>query len=74
MDGVVESFDPKFGLLNMTIPGGRLIAPAPPAVIGERRRLRILATDVSLARESLAQLDPQRPARQNRDDEGAGSL
>lgn len=51
LDGVVESFDPKFGLLNMTIPGGRLIAPAPPAVIGERRRLRILATDVSLARE-----------------------
>ena len=52
VDGVVESFDPKFGLLNMTIPGGRLIAPAPPAVIGEHRRLRILATDVSLAREN----------------------
>ncbi|WP_374546289.1 molybdenum ABC transporter ATP-binding protein [Rhodoblastus sp.] len=52
LHGVVESFDDKFGLLNLTIPGGRLIAPAPPAYVGEPRRIRILASDVSLAREN----------------------
>jgi molybdate transport system ATP-binding protein len=31
--------------------GGRLIAPAPPATIGEKRRIRILVSDVSLARD-----------------------
>jgi molybdate transport system ATP-binding protein len=52
--GVVESFDEKFGLLNLTIPGGHIIAPSPPAYIGEPRRIRILASDVSLARERPA--------------------
>ena len=50
--GTVDGFDPKFGLLNISIPGGHLIAPAPPAELGEVRRLRILASDVSLAREA----------------------
>ena len=33
------------------MPGGRFVAPAPPAPIGEHRRIRIVARDVSLARE-----------------------
>ncbi|ARN79782.1 molybdenum ABC transporter ATP-binding protein [Methylocystis bryophila] len=50
--GSVVSFDPHYGLLNLSIPGGLLIAPSPPAEIGETRRIRILASDVSLACES----------------------
>jgi molybdate transport system ATP-binding protein len=49
--GVVEGFDEKFRLLNVAVPGGMVIAPSPPGYIGEQRRLRILASDVSLARE-----------------------
>ena len=52
LKGAVTSFDPQYGLLNISLPGGALIAPAPPAEIGETRRLRILASDVSLAREN----------------------
>ena len=33
------------------MPGGRFVAPAPPARIGEQRRIQIVARDVSLARE-----------------------
>ena len=52
LKGVVTSFDPRYGLLNIALPGGTLIAPSPPAEIGETRRIRILASDVSLAREA----------------------
>jgi molybdate transport system ATP-binding protein len=51
LKGAVISFEPRYGLLNLSIPGGVLIAPSPPAEIGETRRIRILASDVSLARE-----------------------
>ncbi len=51
LKGSVASFDPHYGLLNISLPGGTLIAPSPPAEIGETRRVRILASDVSLARE-----------------------
>ena len=52
--GVVTACDPKFGLSSVSVPGAVLIAPPPPATgaIGEPRRLRILASDVSLAREN----------------------
>jgi molybdate transport system ATP-binding protein len=52
--GVVEDLDPTFGLTKVAIPGGMVFAPPPPTAngaIGERRRIRILASDVSLARE-----------------------
>jgi molybdate transport system ATP-binding protein len=52
--GIMEGWDPKFGVANISIPGGTLIAPPPPPpneAIGEPRRIRILASDVSLARE-----------------------
>jgi molybdate transport system ATP-binding protein len=54
--GVVTACDPKFGLSSVSVPGAVLIAPPPPATgaIGEPRRLRVLASDVSLAREKPA--------------------
>jgi molybdate transport system ATP-binding protein len=54
--GVVTSCDPTFGLSSVSVSGAVLIAPPPPAsgAIGEKRRLRILASDVSLAREKPA--------------------
>src|SRR5208337_1460093 len=51
LDGVVEAHDARYGLLTLSVPGGRFIAPAPPAPIGEHRRIRVIAGDVSLARE-----------------------
>jgi molybdate transport system ATP-binding protein len=51
-DAVVEAFDPVYGMLTLQIDGGHLLVPAPYAAAGERRRLRIGAGDVSLAREA----------------------
>jgi molybdate transport system ATP-binding protein len=36
----------------LQIDGGQLLVPAPAVAAGERRRLRIAASDVSLAREA----------------------
>jgi molybdate transport system ATP-binding protein len=49
--GVIEAYDANYGLVTLSVRGGRLIVPAPPATIGERRRIRVVAGDVSLARE-----------------------
>ena len=51
LDSVIESHDGRYGLLALSVRGGSLIVPAPPAPTGERRRVRIFAGDVSLARE-----------------------
>jgi molybdate transport system ATP-binding protein len=51
LDGVVESRDTHYGLLKLDVRGGQFVVPAPPARIGEHRRIRIVADDVSLARE-----------------------
>jgi molybdate transport system ATP-binding protein len=51
LDAVVESFDPAEGLARLAVPGATLLAPAAHAAQGDRRRMRILAGDVSLARE-----------------------
>ena len=54
LKGVVEDSDVKFGLAKISVPGGMLIAPPPPpptGAVGQLRRIRILASDVSLARE-----------------------
>jgi molybdate transport system ATP-binding protein len=55
LKGVVEDSDLKFGLAKVSVPGGILIAPPPPlptGAVGQLRRIRILASDVSLAREA----------------------
>ena len=49
--GAVESYDSSYGLLTVMLAGGRLAVPAPAAPAGERRRVRLLAGDISLARE-----------------------
>ena len=54
LEGVVEAHDPGYGLLTLAVRGGRLVVPAPPAKIGARRRVRIVAGDVSLALDPSA--------------------
>jgi len=51
LEARVEAYDAPYGLLTLAVPGGRFAEPAAPAPIGERRRIRIVARDVSLARE-----------------------
>jgi molybdate transport system ATP-binding protein len=53
LDGTVETYDSEYGLVAVGVSGGRFLVPAPPAEIGERCRVRILAGDVSLAHEPL---------------------
>jgi molybdate transport system ATP-binding protein len=50
-DGVAEGYDTTYGILTLRIEGGRLLVPGSPVAKGERRRLRIAASDVSLALE-----------------------
>ena len=51
-EGVVQASDEAYGLVTLKIRGGSLTAPAPPAPVGERRRIRVIAGDVSLTREA----------------------
>jgi len=74
-DGVVEGYDATYGILTLSIEGGRLLVPAAPVPTGRRRRLRIAASDVSLTREPPkassilnvlpARIVSQTPIRQN---------
>ena len=50
-DGVVQASDQVYGLVTLQVRGGVLTAPA-PAPLGERRRIRVIAGDVSLTREA----------------------
>lgn len=52
VEGTVESYDADYGLVTLSIDGGRLQVPAQPPEQGERRRLRIAAGDVSIARDA----------------------
>jgi molybdate transport system ATP-binding protein len=52
LDAKVEAYDAAYGILTLQVDGGRLLVPAAPVSTGERRRLRIAASDVSLARET----------------------
>jgi molybdate transport system ATP-binding protein len=52
LDAVVQASDEAYGLVTLKVRGGSLTAPAPPAPIGQRRRIRVIAGDVSLAREA----------------------
>ena len=51
-EGVVEASDAAYGLVTLKLRGGVLRAPAPTAQVGERRRIRVIASDVSLTREA----------------------
>jgi len=50
LDATVEAYDASYGLLTLQVEGGRLLVPAPSVAVGTRQRLRISASDVSLAR------------------------
>src|SRR5215470_4472920 len=50
-DALVESHDANYGLTTFNIDGARFIVPTGRELIGTRRRIRIAASDVSLARE-----------------------
>jgi len=50
LDATVEAYDTAYGLLTLRVGGGRLLAPAPPVAAGNRQRVRIAASDVSIAR------------------------
>ena len=49
LDAVIAEHDARYGLLALSVAGGRFMLPAPAGAIGERRRLRVAAGDVSLA-------------------------
>jgi molybdate transport system ATP-binding protein len=50
LDATVEAYNAGYGLLTLQVDGGRLMVPAPSVPVGERQRLRISASDVSVAR------------------------
>ncbi len=49
LDGTVRGFDAAYGLLQIEVAGALLLVPSPAVPIGQNRRLRIAARDVSLA-------------------------
>ena len=49
LDGIASGYDGRYGLLVLCVKGGRLLVPAPPIAPGTRLRLRIAASDVSIA-------------------------
>lgn len=51
LDAIVRAHDARYGLLELDVDGGRFLTPASAGVVGEHRRLRVTAGDVSLARE-----------------------
>ncbi len=50
LDATVESYDATYGLSTLVVDGVRFQVPTPPQKPGDRRRLRIAAGNVSLAR------------------------
>ena len=53
LDGVVCGFNHDYGLLTVQVPSAAFLVPAAHVASGERRRLRIGARDVSLARDQV---------------------
>jgi molybdate transport system ATP-binding protein len=53
LDATIESYDPQYGLASLAVNGATLVIPAAGGATGERRRIRILAGDVSLALEPI---------------------
>ncbi len=51
-EAIVSGYDGRYGLLALRLKGARLLVPASPLPPGTHQRLRIAASDVSLAREA----------------------
>ena len=52
LDATVLDQDSSDGMARLAVPGGQFLLPAEPLAAGSRRRLRVLADDVSLALET----------------------
>jgi molybdate transport system ATP-binding protein len=52
LEGRVESIDDRYALTTLTVPGARLTVPGRHGAAGDKRRLSIAASDVSLARSA----------------------
>jgi molybdate transport system ATP-binding protein len=50
LEGVVEHFDPEYGLTQVRLRVGKLLVAGNSGQQGARRRVKVLATDVSLGR------------------------
>jgi molybdate transport system ATP-binding protein len=50
IDGLVEAYDERYGLLTLAVNGGLLHVPSHRIAVGARQRLRIAASDVSIVR------------------------
>ncbi|MGE0769722.1 MAG: molybdenum ABC transporter ATP-binding protein [Hyphomicrobiaceae bacterium] len=50
LEARIAAFDERFALTELTVPGARLTVPGRHGAVGDRRRLSIAASDVSLAR------------------------
>lgn len=50
LEGTVVGLDETYGLSEIAVPGGVIVVPGRLGALGARRRLRILAADVSLGR------------------------
>lgn len=51
LEAQVDGYDAAYGLLSLRVDGARFLVPSEPAALGERRRLRVAAENVSLALE-----------------------
>jgi molybdate transport system ATP-binding protein len=51
LEAVIEACDAAYGLVTLKVDGGHFVVPTTPGPTGDRRRLRIAAGDISLARE-----------------------
>jgi molybdate transport system ATP-binding protein len=51
LNATVESYDSEFGLTTLTVDGGTIVVPGQYGAPGAVRRMRVRASDVSLARE-----------------------
>jgi molybdate transport system ATP-binding protein len=51
LDATVNAYDPEFGLTTLAVEGGTIVVPGEYGAPGAMRRMRVRASDVSLARE-----------------------
>ena len=52
LEGRVAAIDNRYALTELTVPGARLTVPGKHGTVGDRRRLSIAASDVSLTRSA----------------------
>jgi molybdate transport system ATP-binding protein len=50
--GVIEGFEERFGLTRVSVPGGHILVPSTSGAVGDALRIRVMAADVTLARDS----------------------